>query len=84
MEFADKRLAKRVAATLNGQIIGGKSRDFYHDDLWTMKYVRGLKWDDLTAKIGTPACVDDAGNLLYLGGGASSDVILFGCMRVCV
>ncbi|CAC9889967.1 unnamed protein product [Aureobasidium pullulans] len=37
--------------TLNGNIIGGKKGNFYHDDMWNMKYLTGFKWSHLTEQI---------------------------------
>jgi len=37
VEFADKRVAKSVAKSLNCQLIGGKATSFYSSDLWTLK-----------------------------------------------
>lgn len=51
VEFADKAIAKNVAASLNLQPIGTKKGDYYHDDLWNLKYLRGFKWEYLTEKI---------------------------------
>lgn len=51
VEFALKREAKLAADTLNGNIIGGKKGNFYHDDLWSMKYLKGFKWSHLTEQI---------------------------------
>jgi ESF2/ABP1 family protein len=51
VEFASKRDAKIVVETLNGNIIGGKKGNFYHDDLWSMKYLKGFKWSHLTEQI---------------------------------
>jgi ESF2/ABP1 family protein len=51
VEFASKREAKLAAETLNGNIIGGKKGNFYHDDLWSMKYLKGFKWSHLTEQI---------------------------------
>jgi hypothetical protein len=31
---------------------GGKKSGFYHDDLWTIKYLKGFKWTHLTEQIG--------------------------------
>ena len=39
IEFADKRIAKSVAKTLNCQPIGGKATSFWAADLWTLKCV---------------------------------------------
>lgn len=51
VEFEDKRDAKKCAAMLNGQIVGGKKSGFFHDILWNMKYLKGFKWGDLTEKL---------------------------------
>ena len=51
VEFVAKRDAKLAAETLNGNIIGGKKGNFYHDDLWSMKYLKGFKWSHLTEQI---------------------------------
>ena len=50
-EFVRKRNAKLCAATLNGNIIGGKKGSFYHDDIMNLKYLPGFKWSDLTDQI---------------------------------
>ncbi|RLN05835.1 hypothetical protein BBO99_00002236 [Phytophthora kernoviae] len=51
IEFEDKKIAKRVAKMLNTTQIGGRKRDYYHDDMWNFKYLKGFKWDHLTEKI---------------------------------
>eukprot|EP01016_Furgasonia_blochmanni_P049771 TRINITY_DN7598_c0_g1_i6.p2 TRINITY_DN7598_c0_g1~~TRINITY_DN7598_c0_g1_i6.p2 ORF type:complete len:256 (+),score=22.95 TRINITY_DN7598_c0_g1_i6:474-1241(+) len=51
VEFSDKRVAKRVASTLNGNKIGGKKRSFFAEDLWTIEYLPKFKWDNLTEKL---------------------------------
>lgn len=51
VEFTSKRDAQVAVQLLNGNIIGGKKGNFYHDDLWNMKYLRGFKWGDLTEQI---------------------------------
>lgn len=51
VEFADKDLAKQVASTLNNSAIGGKKGNFYHDDIWNIKYLKNFKWDYLTEKL---------------------------------
>jgi ESF2/ABP1 family protein len=51
IEYAEKRIAKDVAKTLNGNRIGTKKGDFYYDDLWNLKYLKGFKWEFLTEKI---------------------------------
>ena len=52
VEFLDKRVAKAVARTLNSMPIGGQKRNYYHDDLWNIKYLPKFKWGHLTEKIG--------------------------------
>ncbi|KAK5118178.1 hypothetical protein LTR85_008158 [Meristemomyces frigidus] len=51
VEFTSKTEAQAAAAMLNGGIIGGKKGNFYHDDLWNMKYLKGFKWSHLTEQI---------------------------------
>eukprot|EP01033_Poteriospumella_lacustris_P000307 gene307-195_t len=51
IEFADKKIAKQVAESLNNTPIGGKKGDFYHDDIWNLKYLKGFKWEFLTEKL---------------------------------
>uniref|UniRef100_A0AAV1TZZ8 RRM domain-containing protein n=1 Tax=Peronospora matthiolae TaxID=2874970 RepID=A0AAV1TZZ8_9STRA len=51
IEFEDKKVAKRVAKRLNTMPIGGRKRDYYHDDMWNLKYLRRFKWDHLTEKV---------------------------------
>ena len=50
IEFADKKLAKRVAASLNNTSISNKKKSKYHDELWNLKYLRKFQWDYLTEK----------------------------------
>ena len=52
MEFLNKKHAKRVAAFLNNQKVGGKRRSFHYEDLWNIKYLPKFKWHHLTQKIG--------------------------------
>jgi ESF2/ABP1 family protein len=47
IEFYDKELAKFVAATFNGQQVGGKKGNKLYDDIWNLKYLRNIKWHDL-------------------------------------
>lgn len=42
VEFKDKSLAKRVAASLNNTAVGGKRRSAARETLWTMKYLSRL------------------------------------------
>ncbi len=51
IEFASKKTAKRCAETLNAASVGGRKGGFYHDDIWNMKYLRGVGWDDLMAQV---------------------------------
>ncbi|KAF7512977.1 hypothetical protein GJ744_011243 [Endocarpon pusillum] len=51
IEFASKKTAKRCAETLNAAMVGGRKGGFYHDDIWNMKYLRGVGWDDLMAQV---------------------------------
>ena len=51
VEFEDKDDAKRVAAALNGQPVGGRPRSNHRHDLWCLKYLKGFKWDDLTEEV---------------------------------
>ncbi|KAM3572900.1 hypothetical protein VYU27_005100 [Nannochloropsis oceanica] len=51
VEFKEKGLAKQIAEHLNGSLVGGKKRNFYHDDMWTMKYLKGFNWGHLTEKL---------------------------------
>lgn len=48
IEFLDRRIAKRVAMTLNGSTIGGrKCHNYYRDDMWNLKYLPKFKWHNL-------------------------------------
>ncbi|SCU77468.1 LANO_0A00452g1_1 [Lachancea nothofagi CBS 11611] len=51
IEFVRKKDAKLCAETMNGNIIGGKKGNFYHDDVMNVKYLSGFKWADLTEQI---------------------------------
>jgi ESF2/ABP1 family protein len=50
IEFADKKVAKQVAESLNNTPIGGPKSHYYHDDIWNLKYLKHFKWDFLTEK----------------------------------
>ena len=50
VEYAEKKVARSVAESLNNTKIGSKKGDFYHDDMWNLKYLKGFKWDYLTEK----------------------------------
>ncbi len=48
----DKRIAKRVALSLNGQpILAQHKRSRFSDDLFMIKYLKGFKWHHLTDQI---------------------------------
>ncbi|KAF4587405.1 Pre-rRNA-processing protein ESF2 [Ophiocordyceps camponoti-floridani] len=51
VEFVRKKDAKAVCELLNAQIIGGKKRSYYHDDIWNLVYLKGFKWHHLTQQI---------------------------------
>ena len=51
VEFSRKKDAKLVADALNTQPIGGRKGNWYHDDVWNIKYLKNFKWDDLTEQI---------------------------------
>ncbi|KAI1608088.1 hypothetical protein EDD36DRAFT_469501 [Exophiala viscosa] len=51
IEFASKKTARNCAESLNTQLIGGRKGGFYHDDVWNMKYLRGMAWEELMAGI---------------------------------
>ncbi|KAK2071768.1 hypothetical protein P8C59_006165 [Phyllachora maydis] len=51
VEFVDKKKAKSICELLNGQIIGGKKGNFYHDDIWNLRYLKNFKWYNLTEQI---------------------------------
>jgi ESF2/ABP1 family protein len=48
VEFADKRKAKKCALMLNGQLIAGSARSRFANDMWSIRYLSGFKWEDLT------------------------------------
>ncbi|KAL5116534.1 RNA-binding ATPase activator esf2 [Pleosporales sp. CAS-2024a] len=51
VEFVHKRDAKFVADNLNAQIMGGKKRGRWHDQVWNIKYLSGIKWNHLVETI---------------------------------
>ncbi|PFH62372.1 hypothetical protein XA68_13966 [Ophiocordyceps unilateralis] len=51
VEFVRKKDAKAACELLNAQIIGGKKRSYYHDDIWNLVYLKGFKWHHLTQQI---------------------------------
>jgi len=51
VEFHCKKVARKLADTLNANPIGGKKRAYYHDDIWSLKYLPRFKWTNLTEQI---------------------------------
>jgi ESF2/ABP1 family protein len=51
VEFQHKRDAKFVAENLNAQTMGGKKRGRWHDEIWNIKYLKGVKWSHLVEQI---------------------------------
>ncbi|KAF3766909.1 hypothetical protein M406DRAFT_337817 [Cryphonectria parasitica EP155] len=51
VEFVRKKDAKSVCELLNAQTIGGKKGTYYRDDIWTLLYLKGFKWHNLTEQI---------------------------------
>lgn len=51
LEFPSHKTAKRCVEALNATTIGGPKRGYYHDDLWNMRYLRGMSWADLMGQI---------------------------------
>ncbi|KAH7388861.1 pre-rRNA-processing protein-like protein esf2 [Pyrenochaeta sp. MPI-SDFR-AT-0127] len=51
VEFTHKRDAKFVADNLNAQTMGGKKRGRWHDEVWNIKYLSGVKWSHLVEQI---------------------------------
>ncbi|KAF1840751.1 pre-rRNA-processing protein-like protein esf2 [Cucurbitaria berberidis CBS 394.84] len=51
VEFLHKRDAKFFADNLNAQTMGGKKRGRWHDEVWNIKYLSGVKWSHLVEQI---------------------------------
>ncbi|PVI02021.1 Pre-rRNA-processing protein ESF2 [Periconia macrospinosa] len=51
VEFIHKKDAKFVAENLNAQSMGGKKRSRWHDEVWNIKYLSGVKWAYLVEEI---------------------------------
>lgn len=51
VEFKHKKDAKFVAENLNAQTMGGKKRGRWHDEVWNIKYLSGVKWSHLVEQI---------------------------------
>ncbi|KAL3172899.1 hypothetical protein MRX96_049573 [Rhipicephalus microplus] len=59
VEFMDKKMAKRVAATLNGVQVGGKRRAEYYHSLWSIKYLHRFRWTHLNERLAYEKAVRD-------------------------
>lgn len=51
VEYEDKKVAKRVAESLNNTPITNHKRSVHYGDLWNLKYLPKFKWDHLTEKV---------------------------------
>ncbi|KAL2437059.1 Pre-rRNA-processing protein esf2 [Exophiala dermatitidis] len=51
IEFESKKTARLCAEALNAQVVGGRKGGFYHDDVWNLKYLKGMRWEELMAGI---------------------------------
>lgn len=51
VEFLAKKDAKFVAENLNAQTMGGKKRGRWHDEVWNVRYLSGVKWTHLVEQI---------------------------------
>ncbi|XP_064596724.1 activator of basal transcription 1-like [Liolophura sinensis] len=51
VEYQDKRVAKRVALSLNNSPIGGKRHSQWHDQIWNIKYLHRFKWTHLNERL---------------------------------
>lgn len=51
VEFRDKRVAKRVAASLHNTPMGTKKRQRFASDLWCIKYLHRFHWTHLSERL---------------------------------
>jgi ESF2/ABP1 family protein len=51
LEFPSHKTARRCAETLNATPVGGKKGGYYRDDLWNMKYLKGMGWAELMSGV---------------------------------
>lgn len=51
VEFASKRKAKHIAASLNMTPISNQKRNPHYGTLWNLKYLHKFKWSHLTEKV---------------------------------
>eukprot|EP01028_Stygiella_incarcerata_P005131 TRINITY_DN21963_c0_g1_i1.p1 TRINITY_DN21963_c0_g1~~TRINITY_DN21963_c0_g1_i1.p1 ORF type:complete len:297 (-),score=101.89 TRINITY_DN21963_c0_g1_i1:85-975(-) len=59
IEFSEKKTARRVAESLNNQIVGGKKRSPHYYDMWNLKYLPGFHWSDLVEELGTKPVIKE-------------------------
>jgi ESF2/ABP1 family protein len=54
IEMADRHLAKQLALLLNNQPMfnAGQKKKFYSQELWNLKYLKRVKWHDVTDQFG--------------------------------
>ncbi|XP_075882938.1 activator of basal transcription 1 isoform X3 [Nelusetta ayraudi] len=51
VEFRDKRVAKRVAASLHNTPMGTRKRQRFYSDLWSIKYLHRFQWTHLSERL---------------------------------
>ena len=51
IEYESKKIAKRVASSLNNMTITNHKRSVHFGDLWNMKYLSKFQWAHLTEKV---------------------------------
>ncbi|XP_073326477.1 activator of basal transcription 1 [Pagrus major] len=51
VEFRDKRVAKRVAASLHNTSMGTRKRQRFFHDLWSIKYLHRFQWTHLSERL---------------------------------
>nr|XP_046253217.1 activator of basal transcription 1 [Scatophagus argus] len=51
VEFRDKRVAKRVAASLHNTPMGTRKRQQFFSDLWSIKYLHRFQWTHLSERL---------------------------------
>ncbi|KAG7472680.1 hypothetical protein MATL_G00111450 [Megalops atlanticus] len=51
VEFRDKRVAKKVAASLHNTPMGARKRNHFNDDLWCIKYLHRFHWCHLSERL---------------------------------
>ena len=51
VEFASRKVAKRVTEALHGTRIGATKHATHADDLWSLKFLRKFTWEHLTEKM---------------------------------